>query len=68
MKLNNKNQVIYDGSLFCGDDGCDCGCPIIEYDKSKNIVSIYDPKKPDNGKYYMSVSEYNMLINKAKTI
>jgi hypothetical protein len=63
-----NSKIIYDGSLFCGEDDCDCGCPVIEFEQSKNMVSIYDPNKPDNGKYYMTVSEYNALIKNAKPV
>lgn len=69
MSLNKINRLrIYDGAFFCGKGGCDCGCPVIELNKETNMVEIYDPAKPENGKTQMTIEEYNALIENAKKI
>lgn len=61
-------QRIYDGALHCGTKGCDCGCPVVEHDKARGVVSIHDPAKPENGRMQMTVAEWNALIENAKPI
>jgi len=56
---------IYDGNDYCAPFP---GCPIVEYSPKEKIVKISDPKRPENGKFVMSVKEYNLLIKNAKTI
>lgn len=64
----SKLQKIYNGKLYCDDDGCDCGCPVVEYDEERKVVFIYDPDRPKNGKYQMTPKEYNDLLQNAKPV
>lgn len=69
MSLNKINRLrIYDGAFFCGKVGCSCDCPVIELNAETNMVEIYDPAKPENGKTQMTIEEYNALIENAKKI
>ena len=61
-------KKIYDGKLFCGNNGCSCGCPVVEHLEEEGMVEIHDPAKPENGKTKMTVAEYNTLIKNAKPI
>ncbi len=64
-KGEKKNKVIYDGSKYCAIGPC----PVIEMiDGSEQMVRIYDPEKPQNGEYKMSVFEYNNIVKHAKPI
>lgn len=56
---------IYDGSIRCGDSSCttNYGCPVIDYDESDNTVAIHDPEKPENGKYTMTLKEYQAIVD-----
>ena len=59
---------IYDGKLFCGNNGCGCGCPVVEHLEAEGMIEIHDPAKPENGRTKMTVAEYNALIKNAKPI
>jgi len=68
MKTNNKNNItrrIYDGASFCGSGDC---CPVIDYHKGSQTVTISDPNKPEKGKFIMTVEEYNALVKNAEII
>lgn len=66
--MSDKDKVvIYDGSKYC-EDGCGCGCPEVKLDLDTNTVTISDPSKPENGKFTMTVAEYNLLIKNAKSV
>jgi len=56
---------IYDGKDYCFGG---LGCPIAEYSPDKKLVKISDPEKPQNGRFVMSVKEYNLMLKNAKTI
>ena len=43
--------------LLCGDDDCDCGCPIVKYDGK--MISIKDDFK---GEARLSIESWNTLI------
>lgn len=67
MSLNKINRLrIYDGAFFC--DPCCDKCPVVELNRETNMVEIYDPAKPENGKTQMTIEEYNALIENAKKI
>lgn len=64
MKIQ-KTIRIYNGANFCPD----CSdCPVIDHLTKKGMVEISDPAKPKNGKFKMTVSEYNILLKNAKKI
>ena len=63
-----KRTIIYDGAMYCGEDGCSCGCPVAEHLPDEGVVEIHDPKKPENGRTRMTVTEYNTLIKNAKPV
>lgn len=56
---------IYNGANFCPD--CD-DCPVIDLTSNGKMVIISDPAKPKNGKFKMTVDEYNILLSNAKKI
>ena len=56
---------IYNGANFCPD--CD-ECPVVDYLPAQGLVEVSDPAKPGNGKFTMTVSEYNILLKNAKEI
>lgn len=62
--MKEKIIKIYDGSNYCGIGAC----PIVEYFPNKKSVKVSDPKKPRNGKFTMSVEEYNNLLKNAKIV
>ena len=67
MKTNPKNNAtrrVYNGASFC-ESGC---CPVVDYHKGSQTVTISDPVKPENGKFAMRVEEYNALLKNAKAI
>ena len=65
--MENPNVVrVYDGSLRCGQ--CPCGCPVADYDKTTDMVTITDPTKPENGTFTMTRAEFNELVANAKQI
>ena len=68
MKTNPKNNSthrIYNGASFCGSGSC---CPVVDYHKDFQTVTISDPAKPENGKFAMTVKEYNTLLKNTKTV
>jgi len=60
-----KNVRIYDGSLWCelGKE-----CPVVDHLPETKRIVIYDPHKPENGKFTMTTEEYNALIAHANPI
>ncbi|MDO8574809.1 MAG: hypothetical protein Q7R61_00830 [bacterium] len=63
--MKEKFIKIYDSKDYCFGG---LGCPIVEYLPSKKLIKISDPKKPGNGKFTMSVEEYNNLLKNAKIV
>ncbi len=63
--MKTKAIRIYNGANFCPD--CD-ECPVIDHLPQKGMVQISDPAKPENGKFTMTVKEYNILLKNAKKI
>jgi hypothetical protein len=55
-------KKIYDGSQFCGNSDC---CPVAELDHENQTVTLHDPAKPENGRFRMTVEEYNTLLKNA---
>ena len=43
-------------------------CPVVDYNKLDNKITISDPSKPENGCFIMTVEEYNALIKNAKQV
>jgi len=66
--MKSIKTLVYDGALFCGNNGCSCGCPVVEHLVEEGMVKIHDPAKPENGSTVMTVAEYNALIENAKPI
>jgi hypothetical protein len=58
-------ERIYDGSLFCSDNSC---CPVVEIERTKGLVRIHDPARPENGSVVMTVEEYRTLRDNAPRI
>lgn len=68
--MKTKKIRIYNGVNFCP-DSCGCGspnCPVVDFLPTENSVEISDPAKPENGKFKMTVEEYNILLQNAKKI
>jgi hypothetical protein len=60
-----KSLRLYDGSSFC--DKCD-KCPVVDLLPEEGNVVIHDPHKPENGKFKMTVREFNTLLGNARPI
>lgn len=54
-------KVLYDGSKLC----CNGNCPVVE-SLPNGRVHIYDPAKPENGRFECSAKEYDDLLKHAK--
>jgi hypothetical protein len=65
--LKTNYDRVYDGALMCGTAGCGCGCPVVDRADDGNLV-IWDPAKPENGKFILTVEEFNLLLQNAKPI
>ena len=65
--MENPNvRRVYDGSLHCG---CgQCSCPVADYDQATGMVTITDPAKPANGRFTMTLGEFNTLLANAQPI
>lgn len=61
----NKIIRVYDGSMFCPD--CN-DCPVVDFAPTEKTVTISDSAKPENGKFTMTLDEYNILVRNAKEI
>ena len=72
VRINRIEQImkknIYDGKTYCGNNGCSCGCPVVNHLPEEGMVEIYDPAKPENGKVKMTVVEFNTLISNATCV
>ncbi len=80
--MKTKKNIIYDGKKFCGlglacpiveiyDGKENCGvgaCPKVDHDTSEQMVKIYDPAKPKNGSFKMTVKEWNTMLKHAKPV
>jgi hypothetical protein len=56
---------VYDGAESC--EHCK-KCPVVDHLPESGQVVIHDPHKPENGKFTMSVEEYNALLGHARPI
>jgi hypothetical protein len=56
---------IYNGVDFCHDKDC---CPVVDFDKQSNKVMIHDPAKPENGRFSMTIEEFNTLLENAQPV
>lgn len=56
---------IYDGALMCHTSNC---CPVADHDEDAGTVTVHDPTKPENGRFVMTVNEWNILIQNGKEI
>lgn len=55
------NRILYNGADDCHTNSC---CPIIEL-QSDGAVVIYDPAKPENGRFIMTKDELRALLEGA---
>ena len=62
--MKTKTKKVYDGKQHCTVGAC----PKVEHQTESQVVRIYDPSKPENGEFKMSVEEYNTLLKHAKPV
>ena len=59
----NQPKKIYDGKQYCSDDCC---CPIAE--QHGNTVLVFDPTKPEKGRFEFTIDEYNAFLKNAPLV
>ncbi|MDO8571270.1 MAG: hypothetical protein Q7R79_01155 [bacterium] len=62
---SQNGRRIYDGADYC--PGC-TACPVAEYHEGSKSVVLRDPTKPQNGRFTMTVDEYNTLLRNAQLL
>jgi hypothetical protein len=63
--MSKIGSKLYDGKFFCGQCSS-CNCPVVELHGDE--VLIHDPDKPERGKLYVQVKEYQRLIAQLREI
>lgn len=62
MQKTQNLEKLYDGRNSCHTSNC---CPVAE--KHGDKVIIFDPAKPQKGKFEFTVNEYNSFLKGAKS-
>jgi|GEM_PF-1487599 len=57
-------RTLYNGADDCHTNNC---CPIIEQ-QSDGMVLVYDPAKPENGRFSMTIEELRAMLDQAEKI